>query len=176
MACTTFKSLTLAFTAPDPAPADGYRVKWRAVGDTEYTYVFPNPRTTPIVIPQVPVCTNIEGTIETSCGGESYGAPVAFVTGATSPVNCASFTVINNKPQANTGEDLVFRYMPCGGGSFVTIHSPIGTGNYYWGGICADKTYGIQVITGEATINQESDCQPGSNNPQKFNYNGTVVS
>lgn len=77
--CTTYRSLTLSFTAPELSPANGYRVKWRAVGDTNYNLVTPNPMTTPIVIPQVPVCTNVEGTIETSCGDGNYGNPVAFV-------------------------------------------------------------------------------------------------
>lgn len=77
--CTTYRSLQLTFTAPELPPANGYRVKWRAVGAATYNTLSPNPSTLPIVIPQVPVCTNVEGTIEASCGDESYGAPVSFV-------------------------------------------------------------------------------------------------
>ena len=83
--CTTYKSLTLSFIAPDIAPVNGYRVKWRTVGAPNYTVVTPNPLTTPIVIPQVPICDNIEGTIETSCGDNNYGAPVAFVVAPPPP-------------------------------------------------------------------------------------------
>jgi hypothetical protein len=82
--CTTYKSVQIDFTPPAIAPAEGYRVKWRVAGYTAYTTISPNPTTSPIVIPQVPVCTNLEGTIEASCGNGNYGSPVAFVVGADS--------------------------------------------------------------------------------------------
>lgn len=84
--CTTFKSLTINFTAPDIAPAEGYLVKWRVVGAANYTTVTPNPQNTPVIIPSVPSCSNIEGTIQTACGNGNFGSPLQFVAPATPAV------------------------------------------------------------------------------------------
>jgi hypothetical protein len=91
--CTTYKSIQIDFTAPDISPAEGYRVKWRVAGTSAYTTVSPNPTTSPIVIAQVPVCTNLEGTIEASCGNGNYGAPVAFVVAADATASGSGGTI-----------------------------------------------------------------------------------
>lgn len=79
--CTTFKSITIAFTEPDIKPANGYTVKYRVVGAAGYTTLSPNPTTSPAIIPNVEACANIEGTINTNCDGGS-GPLVFFVVPA----------------------------------------------------------------------------------------------
>lgn len=109
MACTTYKSIQIDFTPPSIAPAEGYRVKWRVAGTSAYTTVSPNPTTSPVVIAQVPVCTNLEGTIEASCGNGNYGSPVSFVVAADAAASGSGGTITGTS-SAN-----------CNGGSTGTI-------------------------------------------------------
>lgn len=81
--CTTFKSISIAFTEPDIKPAYGYTVKYRVVGASGYTTLSPNPTSSPAVIANVAACTNVEGTINTNCDG-STGPLVYFVVAAPS--------------------------------------------------------------------------------------------
>lgn len=102
MSCSTFKTLQVSFAAPAIAPANGYLVKWRAVGETAWNQVtqFGNP----VVISGVPACFNIEGTIQADCGNGSLGLPINFsATGGTAV--CYNFTLLN------TGN---YTYVPCG--------------------------------------------------------------
>jgi hypothetical protein len=102
--CTTYKSIQIDFTPPAIAPAEGYRVKWRVAGYTAYTTISPNPTTSPIVIAQVPVCSNLEGTIEASCGNGNYGSPVAFVVAADSTASGSGSTITGtNSANCNGG-------------------------------------------------------------------------
>lgn len=104
MSCTTYKSIQIDFTAPSIAPAEGYRVKWRVAGTSAYTTVSPNPTTSPVVIAQVPVCTNLEGTIEASCGNGNYGSPVAFVVAADATASGGNGTITGtNSANCNGG-------------------------------------------------------------------------
>lgn len=92
--CTTIKTLQIAFTAATPTPVNGYIVKWRAVGDTAYNTVSPNPTTSPVTIPNVPSCSGVEGTIQTNCGGGNTGTvQTFFVAGTGYP---AEYTLIRN--------------------------------------------------------------------------------
>lgn len=83
MSCTTFKSVKIEFTEPTIRPADGYIVKYRIVGDSSYTTLSPNPKSSPIVIPSIAACANVEGTI-TATADDVLGDPVAFVIAAVS--------------------------------------------------------------------------------------------
>lgn len=78
MPCTTYKSIQIEFTEPDIKPAKGYIVKYRIVGTTEYTTLTPNPMSSPVVIPYILSCSNVEGTIATNCDG-AVGSTVQFV-------------------------------------------------------------------------------------------------
>jgi hypothetical protein len=102
MSCSTFKTLQVSFAAPEITPANGYLVKWRAVGATTWNEVtqFGNP----VTIAGVPACFNIEGTIQANCGNGNLGQPINFAaTGGTTV--CYSFTL------NNTGN---YTYIPCG--------------------------------------------------------------
>lgn len=77
MACPILKTLQISFTAPNPVPANGYRVKWRVVGDSTYTTEIGPFVNSPVVLNNIPACVNVEGTIEAICGG-SYSAVVSF--------------------------------------------------------------------------------------------------
>lgn len=170
MSCTSYKSLQITFTAPEIKPANGYLVKWRVVGDSTYQTVSPNPQGSPIVIPSVPSCFNIEGTIQTACADGSYGAPLQFVVASgTNDTGCKSYSVTNNSdlPDSIQTSDLWIRYKPCNSDSFATLKIPINTpGSHKVSiatGICADPNYGVSIIAGSGVVNQEGSCT--SNNP-----------
>lgn len=172
MSCTNYKSLTLNFTAPSIPPADGYLVKWRVAGDANYTTVTPNPKNTPIVIPQVPACANIEGTIQTACGNGNYGSPLQFVVAPdpNSVSTCAYYSVVNNSdnPDDIATSDLWVRYKPCGSDTFVSLRIPSGTLAIATG-ICADVMYGVTKVSGTAgTITKEGPCS--NDNPDVRTY------
>ena len=69
MACPILKTLQINFTAPNPVPDNGYRVKWRVVGTTTYINVLGPFVNSPILLNNIPSCENIEGTVEAVCGG-----------------------------------------------------------------------------------------------------------
>ena len=81
-ACDKYKVLSLSYASPTIEPANGYTVQWRAVGNTTWNTVeglFSNP----ILIPNVPACYNIEGTIQANCGDGNLGKTSYFaVSGA----------------------------------------------------------------------------------------------
>ena len=100
--CSTFKTLQVSFTAPTIAPANGYVVKWRVVGETNWNTVYQNQN--PVTIAGVPACFNIEGTIQADCGGGNLGNAIVFsVSGQTQ--QCFTFLLLN------TG---IYTYVPCG--------------------------------------------------------------
>jgi hypothetical protein len=78
-------TLTINFTAPNPIPSNGYRVKyWLTSNPGNVTTVTPNPTASPIVINNVPVGA-YTGSIEVSCGGNTYSSPQTFTATATAP-------------------------------------------------------------------------------------------
>lgn len=92
--CSTTKDLYISFTPPTPAPAGGYIVKWRPVGETGWNIVAPTPTSSPVIVAGVPACANIEGTVQTNCGGGVTGTiSTFFVAGAGFP---ALYSLINN--------------------------------------------------------------------------------
>jgi hypothetical protein len=90
MACPITRSLVLNFTAPSPAPGNGYRVKWRVVGTTNYTTATGPFTSSPITLTGIPACDNIEGTIESSCTSTSFSAPANFSATKISALVCGS--------------------------------------------------------------------------------------
>ena len=80
--CDKYRVLTLAYAPPTIEPANGFVVLWRPVGETTWNTVqgvFNNP----ILIPNVPACYNVEGTIQADCGDGNLGKASYFaVSGA----------------------------------------------------------------------------------------------
>lgn len=90
MPCPITRSLVLNFTPPTPAPANGYRVKWRVVGTTQYTTAAGPFTSSPITLTNIPACDNIEGTIESSCSTTSFSAPASFSANKITALGCGS--------------------------------------------------------------------------------------
>ena len=96
MACPITRSLVLNFTPPIPAPANGYRVKWRVVGTPTYTTATGSFTSSPITLTGLPACDNIEGTIESSCSVTSFSAPATFTASKVNPLVCGSTVTRTN--------------------------------------------------------------------------------
>jgi hypothetical protein len=80
--CDKYRVLSLSFAPPEVEPANGYNVQWRAVGNTEWNTIV-GILNNPILIPNVPACYNIEGTIQANCGDGNLGKTSYFaVSGA----------------------------------------------------------------------------------------------
>lgn len=89
--CTTTKSIHISFTPPTIAPANGYLVKYRSVGDLVWSSV--NGVGSPIIIPSVLACANIEGTVQANCGGGNTGMIASFlIPGIGFPLPTASWS------------------------------------------------------------------------------------
>lgn len=79
--CDRYRVLTLNYVAPEITPEKGYIVKWRVVGEVAWNTI-ENMLNNPILIPNVPACYNIEGTIQADCGSENFGKEVYFAVGS----------------------------------------------------------------------------------------------
>lgn len=109
--CATYKTLEVSFNEPAIPPANGYVVKWRVVGSTNWNTV--NQNQNPITIASVPACSNIEGTIQADCGGGNLGNAIVFsVAGQTQ--QCYTFQLLN------TG---IYTYTPCGQASLTQVNN-----------------------------------------------------
>jgi hypothetical protein len=75
--CDKYRVLSLSFAPPEVEPSNGYNVQWRAVGNTEWNTVV-GILNNPILIPNVPACYNIEGTIQANCGDGNLGKTSYF--------------------------------------------------------------------------------------------------
>lgn len=78
MACPILKTLQVTFTAPNPVPDNGYRVKWRVVGSSTYTTAVGPFVNSPITLSNIPACENVEGTVEAVCGA-TYSSVATFL-------------------------------------------------------------------------------------------------
>jgi len=70
-------TLTLSFTS-DNNPTNGYIVKYREVGTTQYTTVTPNPKSAPVLISGLGSGVTYEGTIQADCGSGQFGTTATF--------------------------------------------------------------------------------------------------
>ena len=61
MACPVTRTITINFNPVSPAPANGYRVRWRSVGSANYI-IAGNYTSSPVVLPNIPMCVAVEGT------------------------------------------------------------------------------------------------------------------
>ena len=85
-------NLTVTFTPPTPAPANGYRVKYRKVGTTSWNTVSPYPTSSPVVITGLENGVAYEGTIESACEDGFFSAVTAFsATTSQLFVQCGSY-------------------------------------------------------------------------------------
>lgn len=87
MACPITKTLRIVFTAPNPVPSSGYRIRWRVVGGSAYTTAVGPFLSSPATINNVPACEDIEGTVEASCGGV-FSSVVSFTATKEQSVVC----------------------------------------------------------------------------------------
>lgn len=137
--CQTYKTLNIAFAPPAIPPANGYKVKWRIVGDTNWTTPA-NQYSTPIQIASVPNCFNIEGTIQADCGNGNLGNPVTFAI-TSSATTCHQYLLTDS---------ATYQYIPCGSFTPVSIQNTSGSPN----NVCAlDGS-----ITGGAYSNTNVAC------------------
>lgn len=113
--CATYKTLQVSFTEPDIPPANGYVVKWRVVGETNWNTV--NQNQNPIQIAGVPACFNIEGTIQANCGNGNLGNIINFAVTGTTQV-CYNFQLLNTAS---------YTYVPCGQSSPVNVNNVSGS-------------------------------------------------
>lgn len=110
MACNNFKTLQLDFTEPDVPPANGYLIKWRTVGSSNWNEVMSN-NGTPIYVPNVPICQNIEGTIQANCGNGNFGTEIGFAVSAQQG-SCYTFILL---------DAAEYSYIPCAGSETLII-------------------------------------------------------
>jgi hypothetical protein len=64
--------IQINFTAPSPAPANGYRVKYKKSTDSTYLTVSPNPTSSPVIISSVENGVSYNVTVESDCGGGTF--------------------------------------------------------------------------------------------------------
>lgn len=87
--CNTTRSLVVSFTGSNPAPANGYIVKWKTASQSLYTQVVPNPTASPVTITNVPACENINVSVQSACAPGSTSSEVTTtVTGLSVPLRC----------------------------------------------------------------------------------------
>lgn len=92
--CDKYRVLSLSFAPPEVEPSNGYNVQWRAVGNTEWNTVV-GIINNPILIPNVPACYNIEGTIQANCGDGNYGKTSYFAVSG-SVKTCFLYSLATN--------------------------------------------------------------------------------
>lgn len=98
-------TLTISFTSPSPAPANGFLVKYRKAGDSTYTQVTPNSTTSPVVISGVDGTSAYEGFIQSLCTGSLASDNVQFSVGALAVLENFDYLVLRYKNNSG-GIDL----------------------------------------------------------------------
>ena len=89
LTCSTTRNLVVSFTGSNPAPANGYIVKWKTASQNVYTQVIPNPTSSPVTITGVPACEDINVSVQSACGPGSTSPEVTTtVTGLAVPLRC----------------------------------------------------------------------------------------
>lgn len=116
MACNSYKTLQLDFVEPDIPPSNGYLIKWRTVGSSSYNQLT-SKNGSPIFIPNVPICQNIEGTIQADCGNGNFGSAINFAVSAEQG-NCYTFVL---------SQTATYTYIPCGGSEETFVQNISGS-------------------------------------------------
>lgn len=90
--CSDTRTVNVSFTAPTPAPASGYIVKWKKTADADstYTQVTPNPTSSPVTISNVPACDSITVSVQANCGGSNISsASLTTIAGIGYKLKCS---------------------------------------------------------------------------------------
>lgn len=106
--CSTYKTAQIVLVPPAIAPKNGYKVKWRVQGATEWN-LYPNQTGTTINVVGVPSCYNIEVSIQPDCDGGNGSENIILVGTSTT-----CYTYILNT--AGT-----YQFTPCGSTSGVVM-------------------------------------------------------
>jgi hypothetical protein len=81
--CPITRTLTVTFTGSNPAPSNGYIVKW-SIPNGAWNYVTPNPTSSPVSIPNVPACEDVTVVMQSQCDNSQVSAEQTIVaTGST---------------------------------------------------------------------------------------------
>lgn len=110
--CVTYKTVYVAYTAPDIAPLYGYKVKWRLAGETTWNAVA-NQYNNPISIANIPACNNLEVSVQADCGNGSVGQEIIVAIPGNS-TTCYTFILT---------DVATYSYTPCGGTSVSTVNN-----------------------------------------------------
>src|SRR5574343_98921 len=153
--------LTLTWVNSTPAPALGYRVRYRIAGSSDpYTTVVPNPVSSPCVIPSA-TGLSYEGTIEASCGNDQYGPVVNWTVGA-----ATTWATRKSVLAANICSELEQSLYTAVGDSFTTgttvytdpaLTTPL-VGYNFISELITGIVYEINSTTGVIGINTGSSC------------------
>jgi hypothetical protein len=81
-------TLTLSFVSNNN-PTNGYIVKYREVGTSQYTTVTPNPTGSPVLISSLGAGVSYEGTIQADCGNGQFGTISTFSATVAAKFNMA---------------------------------------------------------------------------------------
>lgn len=100
--CSTFKTAVITFTPPSITPKNGYKVKWRVIGETTWN-TYPNQTSNPINVVGVPACYNIEVSIAADGDGAVCSEVIVPVSGAVT--ECWQYILLQDN---NT-----YTYTPC---------------------------------------------------------------
>lgn len=92
MSCPVTRTITINFNPSTPAPANGYRVRWRTVGSESFI-IAGTFTSSPIVLPNIPLCVAVEGTIENSCGNNDYSSSTVWGVPALASTKCTNILV-----------------------------------------------------------------------------------
>lgn len=68
--------IQINFTPPSPAPANGYRVRYKKTTDTNYITLVPNPTASPVSISGLENGVSYNVSIEADCGSENYSSVI----------------------------------------------------------------------------------------------------
>lgn len=144
-------TLTINFTSNNN-PTNGYIVKYRQVGTSQYTTVSPNPTGSPVLITGLGAGMSYEGTIQADCGNGQYG-----VTGTFNAAVAAKFTMARDPSSAANACALTnFNYtfyaavsvLQIGTQLYVDDALSIGysTGGYYSDGVWVYQVSSVGVV------------------------------
>lgn len=91
LTCTSTRSISVSFNEANPAPVNGYIVKWKQASEptSSFAQVVPNPTTSPVIISNVPACEDIDVVVQAACGPGFFSQEVtAVATGLGVALKC----------------------------------------------------------------------------------------
>lgn len=93
--CPVTKTLTVTFTGSNPAPSNGYIVKW-AIPNGAWNFVTPNPTSSPVSIPNVPACENVTVVMQSQCNNSQVSSEQTIVATGSTLYTCGSTITASN--------------------------------------------------------------------------------